>query len=398
MKSAVDTQGNRNAAACMVPPHFDAVNHQHAILEDAVDRIEEAHQLHGAENNLNGYHMNNGADSSDVDLHSTVDADDIDNISDQDAVSDSDSYDVPSASDEDASNFGSVHDQSDYDWLEVDNNEEKLRMIKLRLGPVLLCHILPDNLNDHFLLFHVAMELLSNEQECVKPENLVRKSAKPLQQIVKRLSELEMASLVEPYMENQNFMVLEDEHFSGPILPNMQTEKQFKRAKKFEAYDDLYLLPVKSRQLGIHVVKQLGSLNKKTWKTETDIQTFRSSMYQEYTMNIQLRLICDLISIGQGYSTEHGLCPDEWITLGLTGLTVPPGSIYLRLKASKGSYAANIDPTEKVFKKLSFKVLDLVEPMLFLADRSRLRSRTKNDSKALLCHESHSRALVNAFS
>lgn len=132
-------------------------------------------------------------------------------------------------------------------------------------------------------------------------KNLVRKSAKPFQQIVKRLSELEMASLVEPYMENQNLMVLEDEHFSGPLLPNMRTEKQFKRAKlktwilsskkpdncvylhdmsialvenfikrhhqiiiigrKFESYDDLYLLPVKSRQLGIHVVKQLGSLN-----------------------------------------------------------------------------------------------------------------------------------------
>ncbi|KAK4030751.1 hypothetical protein OUZ56_024090 [Daphnia magna] len=81
----------------------------------AVDQIEEAHQFHGAENNLNGHHMNNGADSSDVDLQSTVDADDSDNISDQEAVSESDSYDVPSASDEDASDFGSVHDQSDYD-------------------------------------------------------------------------------------------------------------------------------------------------------------------------------------------------------------------------------------------------------------------------------------------
>ncbi|KAK4017347.1 hypothetical protein OUZ56_032294 [Daphnia magna] len=102
------------------------------VTEGAVDRIEEAHQLRGAENNLNGHHMNNGADSSDVELQSTVDADDSDNISDQEAVNDSDSYDVPSASDEDASNFEGVHDQSDYDWLEeeVDNNEEKKKRIE----------------------------------------------------------------------------------------------------------------------------------------------------------------------------------------------------------------------------------------------------------------------------
>lgn len=37
--NAMDTDRNQNAAACMVPPHFDAANHQHAILEDAVDRI-----------------------------------------------------------------------------------------------------------------------------------------------------------------------------------------------------------------------------------------------------------------------------------------------------------------------------------------------------------------------
>lgn len=112
-------------------------------------------------------------------------------------------------------------------------------------------------------------------------KNIVCKSAKPLQQIVKRLSELEMTCLVEPYMENQNLMVLEDIHFSGLIIPNMRTEKQFKKTKlktrilsskmpdncvylydksiiiigrNCEAYDDLYLLPVKSRQLGIHVV------------------------------------------------------------------------------------------------------------------------------------------------
>ena len=44
------------------------------------------------------------------------------------------------------------------------------RLIKLRLGPVLLRGILPDNLYDHFLCFHVAMVLLSNEEQCAKPE------------------------------------------------------------------------------------------------------------------------------------------------------------------------------------------------------------------------------------
>ncbi len=60
-------------------------------------------------------------------------------------------------------------------------------------------------------------------------------------------------------------------------------------------------------------------------------------------------------------------------------------SIYLRLKASKGSNAAkaNIDPTEKAYKKLSFKVLDLVKPLLFLAGRSNLRRRSSSDCKAV---------------
>ncbi len=54
-------------------------------------------------------------------------------------------------------------------------------------------------------------------------------------------------------------------------------------------------------------------------------------------------------------------------------------SIYLRLKALKGSNAAkaNIDPTEKAYRKLSFKVLDLVKSLLFLAGRLNLRSRSR---------------------
>ena len=56
-------------------------------------------------------------------------------------------------------------------------------------------------------------------------------------------------------------------------------------------------------------------------------------------------------------------------------------SVYIRLKAAKGSNAikANIDPTEKALKKLSFKILDLVKPLLFLVSRERLKS----DGKAI---------------
>ena len=60
-------------------------------------------------------------------------------------------------------------------------------------------------------------------------------------------------------------------------------------------------------------------------------------------------------------------------------------SIYLRLKASKSSNAtkANIDPAEKAFKKLSFKVLDLVKPLLFLASRTKLKRKSKSDAVAI---------------
>jgi hypothetical protein len=60
-------------------------------------------------------------------------------------------------------------------------------------------------------------------------------------------------------------------------------------------------------------------------------------------------------------------------------------SIYIRLKAAKGSNAtkANIDPTEKALKKLSFKVLDLVKPLLFLASREKSKRKSKSDGNAV---------------
>ena len=160
------------------------------------------------------------------------------------------------------------------------------RMIKLYLGPILLRGVLSDILYKHFLCFHVAMKFLSNEETCVIPsfleysekllrnfvkdsaklygkqfisynihnlihltkdvrlygaldsysayefenklqvvKNLVRKSAKPLPQIVKRLGEIEANSLAKDFIVGsrslshkipQNF-----EHFDGPLIPGI---------------------------------------------------------------------------------------------------------------------------------------------------------------------------------
>nr|WBD92701.1 putative LTR retrotransposon isoform B [Daphnia magna] len=60
-------------------------------------------------------------------------------------------------------------------------------------------------------------------------------------------------------------------------------------------------------------------------------------------------------------------------------------SVFLRLRTFKGSHAtkANIDPTEKTLRKLSFKILDLVKPLLFLAGRRKLKRKSKSDSIAI---------------
>ncbi|KAI9552531.1 hypothetical protein GHT06_020374 [Daphnia sinensis] len=63
----MDINGNGNAAAFMVPPSecvtvinklkCQYVYKGNLLNEDAVDPIAEPHQVHGAENNLNGHHM-----------------------------------------------------------------------------------------------------------------------------------------------------------------------------------------------------------------------------------------------------------------------------------------------------------------------------------------------------
>ncbi|KZS08384.1 Uncharacterized protein APZ42_027687 [Daphnia magna] len=74
--------------------------------------------------------------------------------------------------------------------------------------------------------------------------------------------------------------------------------------------------------------------------------------------------------VSKGKST--GL--SQWIVTGINEE---------KIKKSSNATKANIDPTEKVLKKLSFKVQDLIKPLLFLAGRSRLRRRRKSDSKAI---------------
>ncbi len=141
------------------------------------------------------------------------------------------------------------------------------RMVKLCLGPVLLRGVLNDNLYKHFQCFHVAMKLLSNEENLVVPnlleysnkllrnfvkdsakfygkqfisynihnlihlindvrlygpldsysayefenklqvvKNLVRTSAKPLPQIVKRIGEIEVNLLAKDFIAGQGIM------------------------------------------------------------------------------------------------------------------------------------------------------------------------------------------------
>jgi hypothetical protein len=60
-------------------------------------------------------------------------------------------------------------------------------------------------------------------------------------------------------------------------------------------------------------------------------------------------------------------------------------AFYLRLKETKRSTASksNIDTREKEYRKLSFKILDLAKPLLFLNGRTRQRRKYKSDIKAI---------------
>jgi hypothetical protein len=70
------------------------------------------------------------------------------------------------------------------------------------------------------------------------------------------------------------------------------------------------------------------------------------------------------------------------------GLLINPNldeAFYIRLKAVKSSSAAkaNIDPIEKIYRNQTFKILDLVKPLWFLASRIKKKKKSRSDSKAM---------------
>lgn len=60
-------------------------------------------------------------------------------------------------------------------------------------------------------------------------------------------------------------------------------------------------------------------------------------------------------------------------------------AFYIRLKTVKSSSAtkANIDPIEKIYRNQTFKILDLVKPIMFLASRTRKKKKSRADAKAV---------------
>jgi len=152
-----------------------------------------------------------------------------------------------------------------------------LRMVKLYLGPVLFKNLIRNDLYDHYLLFHTSMRLLSDPSRCSQPDiiiycqellvkfvqecidlfglqfitsnvhhlihlpldvlrfgpldsfaaycfenllqilkNLVRKSNKPLQQIVKRIGEIEVHQMLIETPDRVS--PLSNPHNKGPLL------------------------------------------------------------------------------------------------------------------------------------------------------------------------------------
>ncbi|EFX70828.1 hypothetical protein DAPPUDRAFT_327777 [Daphnia pulex] len=60
-------------------------------------------------------------------------------------------------------------------------------------------------------------------------------------------------------------------------------------------------------------------------------------------------------------------------------------AFYIRLKTVKSSSAAkaNIDPIEKIYRNQTFKILDLVKPIMFLASRIKKKKKSRADAKAV---------------
>ena len=81
----------------------------------------------------------------------------------------------------------------------------------------------------------------------------------------------------------------------------------------------------------------------------------------------------------EAYRPKLKKCPDLLVNPSLDE------AFYIRLRSIKSSSAskANIDPVEKIYRNQTYKILDLVKPLMFLASRVQKKKKTKADSKAI---------------
>lgn len=81
----------------------------------------------------------------------------------------------------------------------------------------------------------------------------------------------------------------------------------------------------------------------------------------------------------EAYRPKLKKCPDLLVNPSLDE------AFYIRLRSIKSSSAskANIDPVEKIYRNQTYKILDLVKPLMFLASRVQKKKKTKADSRAI---------------
>lgn len=242
----------------------------------------------------------------------------------------------------------------------------EFRLFRMHLGPIVLKDVLPDLLYKHFLTFHVATRLLSIESKCQdveitdfcegllknfvkdsislygkqfcvpnvhglihlprdvlhlgpietfaaypfenynqKIKNLVKKGSRHIQQVVKRLAELEMHQITQAKQQSI-LMSVSDVHFNGPLPNGNAIGRQFLKAtyrqwtltcdspnncvvlidglvvvienflqarcgeirivgRQFAKSDDFFSFPIQSRQIGTFRVSGLSSQPIQSW-------------------------------------------------------------------------------------------------------------------------------------
>ncbi|KZR98368.1 Uncharacterized protein APZ42_006246 [Daphnia magna] len=91
------------------------------------------------------------------------------------------------------------------------------------------------------------------------------------------------------------------------------------------------------------------------------------------------KIHCSNESAREAYRPKLKKCPDLLVNPSLDE------AFYIRLRSIKSSSAskANIDPVEKIYRNQTYKILDLVKPLMFLASRVHKKKKTKAESKAI---------------